>query len=60
VVEPWQVNLVQNVAQVDEAFYQLGRHEIVLPESVGVTAGTSTPIEMVEKVVARLQESYHE
>ncbi len=59
-IEPLAVNLVQNVAQVAEVFFQMGQHRFIPLNSIGVTAGTSTPIEVVEQVVAELKESFHE
>jgi len=55
-VNPGRVNLVQSEEQVGPAlmeFFQGGTPPSI---NMGVTAGTSTPIEVVARVVARLKE----
>ena len=66
-VEPWGVTLVQNTDQVGEAlsdwFVEKGTiyrwSEMDFPK-IGVTAGTSTPIEVVKEVVNKLKELLYE
>lgn len=54
-VESWAVHLVQNEDQVGAALSDwFVENDMAFP-TVGVTAGTSTPIEVVEKVVAKLE-----
>jgi 4-hydroxy-3-methylbut-2-enyl diphosphate reductase len=58
-IEPWAVNLVQNEDQVNEALAEFfNENDIAFPK-IGVTAGTSTPIEVVAKVVAKIEEVLH-
>jgi len=65
--QPWSVALVQNelrVAEVLSSWFQnnpkgLRWCDMTFPR-IGVTAGTSTPIEVVERVVAKLKELGHE
>ena len=52
---PWAVNLVQNEDQVGKALSDWYVENDMSSPKVGVTAGTSTPIEVVEKVVAKLK-----
>lgn len=59
-VEPWAVSLVQNVDQVGEALsHWYVENDMAFP-NIGVTAGTSTPIEVVEEVVTKLKELLYE
>jgi len=59
-VEPWAVTLVQNVDQVEEALSDwFTENEMTFPR-VGVTGGTSTPIEVVEEIVTKLKELLYE
>lgn len=58
-VDPSWVFIVSNEAVVEKALESwFMENEMAIPR-VGVTAGTSTPIEVVEKIVAKLQEFYH-
>jgi len=60
VVEPWAVTLVQNVDQVGEALSDwFVENDMVFPR-IGVTGGTSTPIEVVKEVVTKLKELLYE
>ncbi|KKM22399.1 hypothetical protein LCGC14_1625710 [marine sediment metagenome] len=55
-VEPWAVTLVQDVDQVGETLSDWWiENEMAFPR-VGVTGGTSTPIEVVNEVVNKLKE----
>ena len=55
-VEPWAVSLVQDVDQVGEVLSDwYMENDMALPR-VGVTAGTSTPIEVVKEVETKLKE----
>lgn len=59
-VEPWAVSLVQNVDQVGEALnHWYVENDMAFP-NIGVTAGTSTPIEVVKEVVTKLKELLYE
>lgn len=58
-VEPWGVHLIQSEDQVGQALSDwFVENDMALP-TVGVTAGTSTPIEVVDKVVAKLKVFLH-
>jgi len=59
-VEPWAVTLVQNTDQVRDVLSDwFVENEMAFP-IVGVTAGTSTPIEVVKEVVNKLKELLYE
>jgi len=59
-VDPDFVRIVQDVDQVGEALSDwFVENEMAFPR-VGVTAGTSTPIEVVEEVVTKLKELLYE
>ncbi|KKM18408.1 hypothetical protein LCGC14_1665920, partial [marine sediment metagenome] len=59
-VGPQFVCIVQDVDQVGEALSDwFVENEMAFPR-VGVTAGTSTPIEVVEEVVTKLKELLYE
>jgi len=59
-VQPWSVTLVQDVDQVGEALSDwFVENDMAFPR-VGVTAGTSTPIEVVQEVVTKLKELLYE
>ena len=59
-VESQFVRIVQNVDQIGEALSDwFVENEMAFPR-VGVTAGTSTPIEVVEEVVTKLKELLYE
>lgn len=55
IVEPWAVNLVQKEDQVGQALAEWYRENAMAFPKVGVTAGTSTPIEVVDAVVMRVK-----
>jgi len=60
IVEPWAVTLVQNVDQVGEALSDwFVENDMAFPR-IGVTAGTSTPIEVVQEVITKLKELLYE
>ena len=59
-VEPWAVSIVQGTDQVGEALSDwFVENDMAFPR-VGVTAGTSTPIEVVKEVVTKLKELLYE
>ena len=59
-VEPCAVSLVQNVDQVEEALSNWYVDNDMAFPNVGVTGGTSTPIEVVQEVVTKLKELLYE
>jgi len=59
-VDKYAVTLVQNVDQVGEALSDwFVENEMAFPR-IGVTAGTSTPIDVVKEVVTKLKELMYE
>jgi len=57
---PLYVRIVQDVDQIDEALGDWYVESDLAFPRVGVTAGTSTPIEVVKEVVTKLKELLYE
>ncbi len=57
-IQPYNIKLIQNETQVEGALDEFLFRENNLPAFVGITAGTSTPIEVVERVIEVIQETW--